>query len=156
MRRAPRACVSASPRGPNPTAASTPIPIRTDREPEPRRHCIARATRFSRFRPQNFAYTFCPGTACPTSPCALPCTGVQASDLLSQGSMVSFINLGPYSFVRVELLPLTPNGPYRLTVEHPAKTLVEYFETPIAAMSRQAEIERVLTNHGDAVTVTTR
>jgi hypothetical protein len=76
--------------------------------------------------------------------------------LLSQASMVSFINLGPYSFVRVELLPLTPNGPYRLTVEHPAKTLVEYFETPIAAMSRQAEIERVLTNHGDAVTVTTR
>jgi hypothetical protein len=67
--------------------------------------------------------------------------------------MVSFINLGPYSFVRVELLPLTPNGPYRLTVEHPAKTLVEYFETPLAAMARQAEIERVLTNHGD-VTVT--
>jgi hypothetical protein len=63
--------------------------------------------------------------------------------------MVSFINLGPYSFVRVELLSLTPNGPYRLTVEHPAKTLVEYFETPIAAMTRQAEIERVLTNHSD-------
>jgi hypothetical protein len=60
--------------------------------------------------------------------------------------MVSFINLGPYSFVRVELLPLSPNGPYRLTVEHPAKTLVEYFDTPFAAMTRHAEIERVLTN----------
>jgi hypothetical protein len=70
--------------------------------------------------------------------------------LAESALMVSFINLGPYSFVRVELLPLTPNGPYRLTVEHPAKTLVEYFETPIAAMSRQAEIERVLTNHADA------
>ena len=63
--------------------------------------------------------------------------------------MVSFINLGPYSFVRVELLPLSPNGPYRLTVEHPAKTLVEYFDTPVAAMTRHAEIERVLTHHAD-------
>ena len=70
---------------------------------------------------------------------------MKAPHLLSQSHMVSFINLGPYSFVRVELLPLTPSGPYRLTVEHPAKTLVEYFETPLAAMSRQAEIERVLT-----------
>jgi hypothetical protein len=48
--------------------------------------------------------------------------------------------------VRVELLPLTPNGPYRLTVEHPAKTLVEYFDTPFEAMNRHAEIERVLTH----------
>src|SRR5205085_2845672 len=60
-----------------------------------------------------FAYTSCPDTAGSTSRCAPPCTGAQAPDLLSQGSMVSFINLGPYSFVRVELLPLTPNGPYR-------------------------------------------
>jgi hypothetical protein len=65
--------------------------------------------------------------------------------LLTSDGMVSFINLGPYSYVRVELLPLTPNGPYRLTVEHPAKTLVEYFDTPFAAMTRHAEIERVLT-----------
>jgi len=71
------------------------------------------------------------------------------TSLAESAGMVSFINLGPYSFVRVELLPLTPNGPYRLTVEHPAKTLVEYFETPIAAMSRQAEIERVLTRIDD-------
>jgi hypothetical protein len=62
--------------------------------------------------------------------------------------MVSFINLGPYSYVRVELLPLTPKGPYRLTVEHPAKTLVEYFDTPFEAMNRHAEIERVLTQSG--------
>ena len=59
--------------------------------------------------------------------------------------MISFINLGPHSYVRVELVPLTPNGPYRLTVEHPAKTLVEYFDTPFEAMNRHAEIERVLT-----------
>jgi len=59
--------------------------------------------------------------------------------------MISFINLGPYRYVRVELLPLSPSGPYRLTIEHPAKTLVEYFDSPFAAMTRQAEIERVLT-----------
>ena len=74
--------------------------------------------------------------------------GVQfcAGTSLAQSTlMISFINLGPYSYVRVELLPLTPNGPYRLTVEHPAKTLVEYFDTPFEAMNRHAEIERVLT-----------
>jgi hypothetical protein len=63
----------------------------------------------------------------------------------SADGMVSFINLGPYSFVKVELLPLSPNGPYRLTIEHPAKMLVEYFDTPFEAMNRHAEIERVLT-----------
>jgi len=68
--------------------------------------------------------------------------------LLTRLFMVSFINLGPYSYVRVELLPLTPNGPYRLTVEHPAKTLVEYFDTPFEAMNRHAEIERVLSYSG--------
>jgi hypothetical protein len=68
--------------------------------------------------------------------------------LLRQLSMTSFINLGPYSYVRVELLPLSPNGPYRLTVEHPAKTVVEYYDTPFEAMSRHAEIERVLTHAG--------
>jgi len=64
--------------------------------------------------------------------------------------MVSYINLGPYNYVRVELLPLAPDGPYRLTVEHPAKTLVEYFDTPVAAMTRHAEIERVLTKSDSA------
>jgi len=76
------------------------------------------------------------------------CNGAQASRLLASSGMVSFINLGPYSFVKVELLPLTPNGPYRLTIEHPAKTVVEYFDTPFEAMNRHAEIERVLTQPG--------
>jgi hypothetical protein len=69
--------------------------------------------------------------------------GIALADL---SRMISFINLGPYNYVRVELLPLTPNGPYRLTVEHPAKTLVEYYDTPFEAMTRHAEIERVLTH----------
>ena len=58
--------------------------------------------------------------------------------------MVSFFNLGPYANVRVELLALTPTGPYRLEVTHPAKRLVEYFDTPFAAMQRHAEIESAL------------
>src|SRR5262249_12968504 len=81
----------------------------------------------SRKLPAVFASTCRLGTETTVPRRAPPRSAVQAPHLLSHGGMVSFINLGPYSFVRVELLPLTPNGPYRLTVEHPAKTLVEYF-----------------------------
>ena len=84
-----------------------------------------------------------------TSGRLLACAAVrgpeQALALLKYGGMTSFINLGPYSYVRVELLRLAPTGPYRLTIEHPAKTVVEYFDSPFAAMNRTAEIERVLT-----------
>ena len=59
--------------------------------------------------------------------------------------MVSFFNLGPYANVRVELTAVTPTGPYKLEVDHPARTLVEYFETPFAALVRHAEIESALT-----------
>ncbi len=59
--------------------------------------------------------------------------------------MVSFFNLGPYANVRVELSALSPTGPYRLEVDHPAKRLVEYFDTPFAALVRHAEIESALT-----------
>jgi hypothetical protein len=61
--------------------------------------------------------------------------------LLFPGPMVSFFNLGPYVNVRIELTAVTPSGPYRLEVDHPSKTLVEYFETPLAALVRHAEIE---------------
>jgi hypothetical protein len=60
------------------------------------------------------------------------------------GTMVSFFSLGPYSNVRIELTAITPTGPYRLEVGHPARTLVEYFETPFAALVRHAEIESAL------------
>jgi hypothetical protein len=59
--------------------------------------------------------------------------------------MVSFFNLGPYASVRVELLAVTPLGPYRLEIDHPAKKIVEYFDTPFAALVRHAEIESALT-----------
>jgi len=66
--------------------------------------------------------------------------------------MVSFFNLGPYTSVRVELLAMTAKGPYRLTVDHPAKKVVEYFDTPFAALVRHAEIESVLTGRPSAST----
>jgi hypothetical protein len=65
---------------------------------------------------------------------------------LAEGTpvMVTFFSLGPYTNVRVELTAVTPTGPYRLEVDHPAKTLIEYFETPFAALVRHAEIEAAL------------
>ena len=56
----------------------------------------------------------------------------------------TFINLGPYAFVRVELLALSPTGPFRLTTEHPARRLVEYFDDAAAALVRREEIETTL------------
>ena len=58
--------------------------------------------------------------------------------------MVSYFNAGPYSTIRVELQAMSPTGPYRLEVDHPAKKLVEYFDTPFAALVRHAEIESAL------------
>ena len=58
--------------------------------------------------------------------------------------MVSYFNLGPYTNVRVEIEAVTPTGPYRLEVTHPAKRLVEYFDTPFAALVRHGEIQAAL------------
>jgi hypothetical protein len=66
--------------------------------------------------------------------------------------MVSFFNLGPYACVRVELEAMTPRGPYRLTVDHPTKKVIEYFDTPFAALVRHAEIESALTGRPSVFT----
>jgi hypothetical protein len=58
--------------------------------------------------------------------------------------MVSYFNVGPYVNIRVELEALSPTGPYRLEVNHPAKKVIEYFDTPFAALVRHAEIEAAL------------
>ncbi len=58
--------------------------------------------------------------------------------------MVTYFTLGPTTSVRVELEALSPTGPYRLEVDHPAKKVVEYFDTPFAALVRHAEIESAL------------
>jgi hypothetical protein len=66
--------------------------------------------------------------------------------------VVSVFNLGVYTSVRVELRALSPRGPYRLTVHHPAKKIVEYFDTPFAALLRHAEIESTLTGRPSTAT----
>jgi len=88
-------------------------------------------------------------------------TTVQAhagTGLAPQKIMASFLNLGPYVNVRIELTAVTPSGPYRLEVDHPTRTLVEYFETPLAALVRHAEIESAFSGQpstlANAVTAT--
>lgn len=39
---------------------------------------------------------------------------------------------------------MSPTGPYRLAVHHPSGPLIEYYDTAIAALVRQGEIEEVL------------
>jgi hypothetical protein len=68
--------------------------------------------------------------------------------------MVSFFNLGPYTSVRVELLAMSARGPYRLTVDHPSRKVVEYFDTPFAALVRHAEIESTLTGRPSSIACT--
>lgn len=64
--------------------------------------------------------------------------------------MTSLFTLAGGPTVAVELTAMTPTGPFRLEVTHPARHLVEYFDTPWAALSRHAELETILTN-GPAV-----
>jgi len=67
--------------------------------------------------------------------------------------MVSYISLG-HADVRVELVAVTPTGPYRLEVDHPEKKIVEYFDTPFAALLRHAEIEAALSGQSAPVSAT--
>ena len=46
--------------------------------------------------------------------------------------------------VRCELTALGPHGPYRLIVDHGQGSIVEYFHSLDAALSREAELEQLL------------
>ena len=62
------------------------------------------------------------------------------------------IRLTPTTSARMELIAVEPEGPFRLTVDHPAKRLVEYFTSSSEALGRWSEIEAVLSsgrNHAD-------
>ena len=54
--------------------------------------------------------------------------------------MVNIFTVGT-AVVRCDLHALGPNGPYRLVVHSPRGSIVEYFDSAIAALIRQAEIE---------------
>lgn len=58
--------------------------------------------------------------------------------------MTSTFAIAPSTTVTVELTAVTAQGPYRLEVTHPARRIVEYFDTPFAALFRHAEIEAAL------------
>ena len=47
--------------------------------------------------------------------------------------------------VRWEVTAVESTGPFRLTIQHPAGTIVEYFDTPAAALARERAIEHALT-----------
>jgi hypothetical protein len=46
--------------------------------------------------------------------------------------------------VRWDLIALGQDGPYRLAIHHAAGSIVEYFETVIAALLREKELEELL------------
>jgi len=60
--------------------------------------------------------------------------------------MVHFLMIGSH-VVRSELLAVSPAGPFRLAVHHPNGPIIEYFDSAIAALVRQAEIEDALSGY---------
>jgi len=54
------------------------------------------------------------------------------------------IRLTPTTSARMELIAVEPAGPFRLTIDHPARRLVEYFTSSSEALGRWSEIEAVL------------
>jgi hypothetical protein len=57
--------------------------------------------------------------------------------------VINFFMAGP-EMVRWELTAVESNGPFRLTVHHATGVIVEYFETPAAALMREQELENLL------------
>ena len=47
--------------------------------------------------------------------------------------------------VRWDVTALTPEGPYRLTMHHPRGSIVEYFKDAATALSRETELQALLT-----------
>jgi len=60
--------------------------------------------------------------------------------------VVHFFTVGSL-VVRSELLAMSPSGPFRLAIHHPNGPIVEYFDSAIAALVRQAEIEDALSGY---------
>jgi hypothetical protein len=57
--------------------------------------------------------------------------------------MTNVFQAGP-DLVRWEITAYGADGPYRLTIDHPNGSIVEYFPTTAAALHREAELERLL------------
>ena len=63
--------------------------------------------------------------------------------LANRISVINFFMAGP-EMVRWELSAVESDGPFRLTVHHANGVIVEYFETPAAALMREQELEDLL------------
>jgi hypothetical protein len=57
--------------------------------------------------------------------------------------VLNFFMAGP-DMVRWDLTAVESDGPFRLTVHHANGVIVEYFETPAAALVREQELEDLL------------
>ena len=49
--------------------------------------------------------------------------------------------------VRWDVAAVEAHGPFRLTIQHPAGTIIEYFDSAAAALERERAIENALTDH---------
>lgn len=58
-------------------------------------------------------------------------------------AMSNVFMAGP-DLVRWELTSCGDDGPYRLVIRHAHGSIVEYFQTPTAALIREAELEELL------------
>ena len=58
---------------------------------------------------------------------------------------MSNIFMAGVDLVRWELTSLGADGPYRLTMHHPHGSIVEYFRALPEALTREAELERLMT-----------
>ena len=69
------------------------------------------------------------------------------------GDMSNFFMAGQ-DVVRWDVAAIEANGPYRLTIQHPAGTIVEYFNSATAALAREQAIENILTGEPQEPTLT--
>jgi len=58
--------------------------------------------------------------------------------------MVNVFSAGQ-DLVRVEVITLSDEGPYRLSLHYAGGVIVEYFQTVAAALQRQRELEMMFT-----------
>ncbi len=58
---------------------------------------------------------------------------------------MSNIFMAGQDVVRWDVAAVESNGPFRLTIHHPAGTITEYFASASAALAREQAIETLLT-----------
>ncbi len=70
--------------------------------------------------------------------------------LADASCVISMFTVDSGAAVTVQLTAVSETGPFRLEVTHPAKHIVEYFDTPWDALTRHAELESALSRRAIA------